>query len=78
MARVSVNHDVHITYGNKWRLCFQDCVYHYDNGSIEEGFRFIWRKPNGNLQAARGQARIPSKQELETLLNMASKDGWYK
>jgi hypothetical protein len=31
-----------------------------DGGSLEEGFGFIWRRPNGSLQGARGQARRPS------------------
>ncbi len=43
-----------------WDLCFQQCRYVYNDGSIEEGYRFIWRDPNGKLRPQRGQARIPS------------------
>ena len=61
-----------------WQLCFQKCHYYYAKGGDEEGYRFIWRRPNGTLQPARGQARIPSKQDLENLLNLAMQEGWYK
>lgn len=60
-----------------WRLYFQWGIYHYDNGCSENGYRFIWRRPDGTLQAARGQARIPSKQDLFELLALASKEGWF-
>jgi len=61
-----------------WRLCFQWCEYLYDNGDDPEfGYRFIWRRPNGHLQAARGQARIGSAEELEELIDLARNEGWY-
>ena len=59
-----------------WKLCFQWCQYHYDNGTNEFGYRFIWRKPDGSLQPARGQARIPSTADIFELLALASKNGW--
>lgn len=61
-----------------WKLYFQQGKYTYDNGESEEGYRFIWRRPDGTLQAARGQARIPSKKELLELLDLASVEGWFK
>lgn len=60
-----------------WTLHFQKVVYHYENGTSEDGFRFIWRRPNGSLQAARGQARIPGRQELLDLVNQAEKEGLF-
>ena len=63
---------------NNWQLCFQKCHYYYADGTDQEGFRFIWRRPDGSLQPARGQARIPAKQDLEDLLNQAAQEGWYK
>lgn len=60
-----------------WQLCFQKCHYYYANGNDQEGYRFIWRYPDGKLQPARGQACIPSKHDLEKLLNQAAKEGWY-
>jgi len=61
-----------------WKLYFQQGKYIYDNGESDEGYRFIWRRPDGTLQAARGQARIPSKKELLELLDLASEEGWFK
>lgn len=59
-----------------WTLHFQKVVYHYDDGSApEEGFRFIWRRPNGMLQAARGQARIPNEKDLYELIDLAIDGG---
>lgn len=60
-----------------WTLHFQKVVYYLDNGDVDEGFRFIWRRPNGTLQAARGQARIPSLQELESLVALAKSAGFF-
>lgn len=59
-----------------WRLCFQWCVYVYETGETQEGFRFIWRRPDGSLQPARGQARIPSSTVLQQLISEADKEGW--
>ncbi len=60
-----------------WTLHFQKVSYHYDDGESEDGFRFIWRRPDGTLQAARGQARIPGKKELEELITLAEKEGLF-
>ena len=60
----------------EWDLCFQLCRYIYDDDGMDEGYRFIWRRPNGNLQAARGQARIPSIKIMNELANRAIKEGW--
>jgi len=57
-------------------LCFQRCRYVFDNGTIEEGFRFIWRHADGRLQGARGQARIPSLRIAQVLLDQAVAAGW--
>lgn len=60
----------------KWVLCLQWCRYNYDDGTHEEGYRFIWRRPNGNLQPAMGQARIPNLYMAEALINKARAEGW--
>ena len=80
MATVKIINEVPTNRIDDWQLCFQQCVYYYDNGDKpEEGYRFIWRRPETHyLQAARGQARIPDKKELEKLLKMAEEAGWYK
>jgi hypothetical protein len=40
------------------------------------GYRFIWRRPDGSLQPARGQARILSLKAAEKLMEMARNEGW--
>lgn len=77
MAWVKIQEEVSTGLINDWNLCFQKCTYNYDDGNSEDGYRFIWRKPNGNLQAARGQARIPSCQILCRLLDEAREAGWF-
>jgi hypothetical protein len=60
-----------------WRLHFQFCRYNYDNGDPSQtGFRYMWERPNGTLQAARGQARIPSKADTDMLWKLAEQAGW--
>lgn len=59
-----------------WELCFQWCLYVYDNGSSDKGYRFIWRRPDGSLQPARGQARIPSIKLASDLMDKAKVEGW--
>ncbi len=78
MAWVEILHEVpnNIESG-EWVLCFQECIYHYDDNTTEDGFRFIWRRPDGSLQAARGQARIPDSQSLYELIDAAIQNGWF-
>ena len=76
MARVQIINEVTNGKEEDWRLCFQWCRYLYDDGGMEHGYRFIWRRPDGSLQAARGQARIPSVEEAKELMDMAIKQGW--
>ena len=77
MANVSIHHEVGINEPSGWRLCFQWVTYQYDDGTSKDGYRFIWRFPNGNLEPARGQARIPSAARLLELLSLASQAGWF-
>ena len=41
MARVHVIDSVFKEYPSKWKLCFQWCLYDYENGKSDKGFRFI-------------------------------------
>ena len=62
---------------NGWRLCLQWARYQYDDKSEPQtGYRFIWRRPDGSLQPARGQARIPSLADAERLIRLAHELGW--
>lgn len=77
-TRVMVYNEVQVPKGTDgWILCFQWCRYDYGDGAEpQRGYRFIWRRPDGSLQAARGQARIPSLDDIRTLTQMAIDDGW--
>jgi hypothetical protein len=78
MARVKWVKEVRLNNSNDWTLCFQWCEYIYgdEDDTREFGYRFIWRRPDGSLQAARGQARIPSFSDMNELLGLAKKEGW--
>ncbi len=75
-VRVQVLEEVSMRGSMNWRLCFQWCRYVASDGGLEEGYRFIWRRPDGSLQAARGQARLPSIQTMEKLIRSAQQQGW--
>lgn len=78
MARIDYKKEVRLGQPNDWQLCFQWCEYIYENEENERefGYRFIWRRPDGSLQAARGQARIPSLADMNELLRLAKEAGW--
>ena len=78
MAHVKIHRQVpeNDTFG-KWTLCFQKVTYHYDDGSTQDGFRFIWRRPDSSLQAARGQARIESYEQMLELIDLAEEDSFF-
>lgn len=65
---------------SEWTLWIQWCRYNFDDGTTQHGYRTIWRRPvaydGGSLQAARGQARIPSLANLEALMKLARDQGW--
>lgn len=77
-ARVQVIRETTDGPEGESRLCLQWCRYIYDNGNLEEGYRFIWRRPDDSLQAARGQARIPSLKAARKLMDKAVSEGWGK
>jgi hypothetical protein len=81
VARIQVIKGVEEDFGNPdgWILCLQWCLYVYDDGSSENGYRYIWRRSKsegGSLQAARGQARIPSLKVAKSLIKKAEDEGW--
>lgn len=75
-AYVKILHETQHPMDSGWKLCFQHCQYHYDTGGLQEGYRFIWRRPDETLQAARGQARIPSLSIILKLTSIAMSAGW--
>lgn len=76
MARVQVVNETPKGPVSDWQLRLQWCRYLYDDGSMQHGYRFIWVRPEGTLQAARGQARIPSLKAAEDLFKQARAEGW--
>ena len=78
MAHVKIHKQVpeNINSG-EWTLCFQKVTYHYEDGSTQDGFRFIWRRPDGSLQAARGQARIETYEQMMELIEQAKQSGFF-
>lgn len=76
MANFNILHEVTNGEEGDWRLCFQWGFYHYNDRPDENGYRFIWRREDGSLQSR--PARIPSSDELDELINLAKKSGWYK
>ena len=80
MARANVDkiHEVSTQMASGWTLCLQWARYNYDDGSSSQmGYRFIYRRLNGSLQAAMGQARIPSAVDIFRLMQMATEAGWF-
>ena len=77
MAHVMIHHEVSVGRTGKWKLCFQYCTYMYGSGASQRGYRFMYRKPNGHLQGARGQARIPDTGVMLRLMSKAAAAGWF-
>lgn len=75
-ARVQVINEVCEGEEGSYQLCFQWCRYLYGGGGMQYGYRFIWRREDGSLQPARGQARIPSVEILMRLVQRAKDAGW--
>jgi hypothetical protein len=75
MARVYPLRETTIHPQGDWALWFQWCRYDLDDG-IQYGYRFIWKRKDGSLQAARGQARIPTIADARELLKNAEAAGW--
>jgi len=84
MARVKIKNEVRLSEIDKepfdsetqWDLCLQLGLYVYDDDDEEYGYRFIYRKKGGNIQPARGGARIPSLEVAERLIQEARNRGW--
>lgn len=52
------------------KLCLQKCVYHYDSGIVEQGYRFIRRSPKSGVHPRRGQTCIPTIAMARKLLDL--------
>jgi hypothetical protein len=60
-------------------LWFQWCRYLYDDGQVQYGYRFTWKRAlseSREQQPTSGQARIPSIDIHERLVRQARSEGW--
>lgn len=81
MAFYRILREARLFSPGEWQLCFQFGTFEYDpdpegRTKTENGYRFIWRRPNGQLQGARGQARL-TPAWITALLGKAAEEGWY-
>jgi hypothetical protein len=76
MARVHILKETTNDSAGDWQLFYQWCRFDLDDDGILYGYRFIWRRPDGTLQAARGQARIPNAAIAKALIDNAVIEGW--
>jgi hypothetical protein len=77
--RFIIKHEASVTRPNwgGWQLCLQwGLLTDADGRASEEGYRNIWRYPNGRLFTGRAQARIPSKAISDELWSIAEAEGW--
>ena len=74
--RVIVLESVGEKLHDDWTLCFEWCRYEYVDDTKQRGYRFIWKRPNGHYQPARGQARIPAVDVALRLIQRAQAEGW--
>ena len=62
--------------GSNWLLVLQYGRYVFEDGEFQEGYRFMYRDPEGKLRPFRAGARIPSLRMARELMQRASDGGW--
>ena len=75
-TRIQVVNETPSKHDGTWQLRLQWCRYLHADGGMQYGYRFIWLRPDGSLQATRGQARLPSFAVAERLFAAAKSQGW--
>jgi hypothetical protein len=75
-TRIQVVNETPSKHDGTWQLRLQWCRYLHADGGMQYGYRFIWLRPDGSLQATRGQARIPSFATVQRLFDQAKSEGW--
>lgn len=75
-TRVQIVKETPARHAGDWQLRLQWCRYLYADGAMQYGYRFIWLRPDGSLQASRGQARLPSFDAARELFDQARAEGW--
>ena len=75
---ITIHDEVKVAYRNNAELCFHRVTYRYDSGDSDQGFRFIWRKPDGLFATGHKQAFIPDAATHDQLIGAAKLQGWFK
>lgn len=75
-TRVQVVNETPKKHQGDWQLRLQWCRYLFGDGTMQYGYRLIWLRPDGGLQASRGQARLPSFERVKALFDAARAEGW--
>jgi hypothetical protein len=75
-TRIQVVNETPSKHDGTWQLRLQWCRYLHADGGMQYGYRFIWLRPDGSLQATRGQARVPSFGTAQRLFDQAKSEGW--
>ena len=70
------SYEVGALFKSDWVLVLQYGRYVLDDGEIQEGYRFMYRDPEGKLRPFRAGARIPSLRVARELMKRASDRGW--
>jgi hypothetical protein len=74
--RVVILHETSQGVKGNWNLCFQYCLYEYEDETEQNVYRFIWRGPDGSLQGSSGETCIPSVSDILELTSKALAEGW--
>ena len=76
MARFEIIEETSKCGDDRWEICLQWGTFIYDDGRLEQAYRFIWKDENGHLRAQRAQAFIKSLDVAQELINEARMTGW--
>jgi len=78
MAYIEILDEIDPGPRGSWRLTFQRGRWHFGGGRIDDGYRFMFRRDDDSLQAARGQALISTLDQAQDLINQARDLGWVR
>ena len=68
--------DAAMADAHQHQLQFHEARVSFLDGTGSQMIMLSWRRPDGSLQPARGQARIPSLSDAKLLMDLARELGW--
>lgn len=77
MTNASILNEVTNGRQGDWRLCFQLCELVNEQGSLEQGYRFVWRGPDDSLESVKSHSGMFSSNDMYELMQLATVDGWF-